>query len=31
MCAISKAPHQIVRIAVQEYDADAFDEAQKAA
>lgn len=31
MCAMSKAPHQVVRLAVQEYDAEAFAEAQKAA
>lgn len=31
MCALSKPPHQVVRLAVQEYDAEAFAEAQKAA
>jgi predicted ArsR family transcriptional regulator len=31
MCAVSKAPHQVVRLAVQEYDAEAFAEAQRAA
>lgn len=31
MCAISKAPHQIVRASIQEYDAEAFEEALRAA
>lgn len=31
MCATSKAPHQIVRLSVQEYDAEAFVAAQRAA
>lgn len=31
MCAMSKVPHTIVRTAVQEYDAEAFADAQKAA
>ncbi|QHF03288.1 DeoR family transcriptional regulator [Pseudomonas asturiensis] len=31
MCAMSKVPHQIVRTAIQEYDAETFDEALRAA
>ncbi|WP_447651029.1 DUF7740 domain-containing protein [Pseudomonas abietaniphila] len=31
MCATSKAPHQIVRLSVQEYEAEAFVAAQRAA
>ncbi len=31
MCAMSKVPHQIVRTAIQEYDAANFDEALRAA
>lgn len=31
MCAVSKAPHQIVRTAIQEYDAATFEEALRAA
>lgn len=31
MCATSKAPHQIVRLSVQEYEPESFTEAQRAA
>lgn len=31
MCAMSKVPHEIVRLSVQEYDAEAFAEALRAA
>lgn len=31
MCATSKAPHAVVRLAIQEYEPEAFQAAQKAA
>lgn len=31
MCAMSKAPHEVVRLAVQEYEPEAFQAAQQAA
>jgi predicted ArsR family transcriptional regulator len=31
MCALHKSPHEVVRLSVQEYDAEAFTEALRAA
>lgn len=31
MCAVSKVPHQIVRTAIEQYDAEAYEDALRAA